>query len=74
MLSQEVSHGVLPPGVSLWKIGSKERLQQIFAKEEEDEMKSFTKSYHKYKREYVKHLGFNPKEENLLGFLKVSVS
>ena len=29
------------------------------------EVKSFTKAYHKYKKEYVKHLSFNPKEENL---------
>ena len=28
-------------------------------------MKSFTESYHKYKREYLKHLSFNPEEENL---------
>ena len=31
----------------------------------EDGLKSLTESYHKYKREYVKHLGFNPEEENL---------
>ena len=42
-------------------------LQQMFltSTEEEAGMKSFTESYHKYKREYVKHLNFNPKEENL---------
>ena len=33
--------------------------------EEVDGVKSFTESYHKYKREYLKHLSFNPKEENL---------
>ena len=63
MLTQELSHGV-----SYWESGSKERVQQMFptsAKEEEDEVKSFTESYHKYKREYVKHLNFNPEEENL---------
>ena len=63
MLTQELSNGV-----SYWESGSKERLQHMFAtstKEEEDGLKSFTESYHKYKREYVKHLGFNPKEENL---------
>ena len=32
---------------------------------EEDGVKSLTESYHKYKREYVKHLSFNPEEENL---------
>ena len=30
----------------------------------EDESK-LTKAYHNYKRKYVKHLSFNPKEENL---------
>merc|ERR1712037_701943 len=35
-------------------------------------MKSFTESYHKYKREYVKHLGFNPQEENLTSVLEHS--
>ena len=42
-------------------------LQQMFpnSAEKEDEVKSLMKKYHKYKREYVKHLGFNPKEENL---------
>ena len=51
---------------------SKERLyvalQQMFptsTEEEVDEMKPLTDSYHKYKREYLKHLGFNPEEENL---------
>ena len=63
MLTQELSNGV-----KFWKDGSKERLQQMFptsAEEEEDGMKSFTESYHKYKREYVKHLNFNPEEKNL---------
>ena len=63
MLTQELSHGVL-----YWRGGSKESLQQMFltsTDEEEDGMKSFTESYHKYKREYVKHLNFNPEEENL---------
>ena len=63
MLTQELSNGV-----SYWKSGSKERIQQMFptsTKEEEDGMKSFTESYHKYKSEFVEHLSFNPKEENL---------
>ena len=61
MMAHELSNGV-----SNWKSGSKQRLQQMFpADEEEDGVKSFTKSYHKYKRQYVKHLSFNPKEENL---------
>ena len=63
MLTQELSHGL-----NYWEGGSKERIQQMFptpTKEEEDGAKSFMESYHKYKREYVKHLSFNPKEENL---------
>ena len=43
-------------------------LQQMFpnsADEKGDEVKSLTVEYHKYKREYVKHLVFNPEEENL---------
>ena len=64
MLTKEMSHGI-----TSWRSGSKERLQQMFpssaSEEEEDGVKTFTESYHKYKREYVKHLGFNPEEENL---------
>ena len=30
-----------------------------------DELMSLTKSYHNYKWEYVRHLGFNPDNENL---------
>ena len=63
-LTQELSHGL-----KRWLLSdSKERLQQMFpisTKEEEDVLKSLTESYHKYKREYVKNLGFNPEEENL---------
>ena len=43
-------------------------LQQMFpnsADEKEDEVQSLTEKYHKYKKGYVKHLGFNPEEENL---------
>ena len=43
-------------------------LQQMFptsADEKGDDVKSLTESYHKYKEEYVKHIGFNPEEENL---------
>ena len=64
MLTQELNHGVM-----YWNSGSKERLQQMFptsaSEEEVDGVKSFTESYHNYKRDYVKHLGFNPEEENL---------
>ena len=59
---------MLSNGVKYWKSGYQERLQQMFptsSDEEIDEVKSFTESYHNYKRNYVKHLGFNPEEENL---------
>ena len=59
-------------GVRIWNRGSQERvhtaLQQIFptsADEDVDDVRSLTESYHKYKRGYVKHLGFNPDNENL---------
>ena len=63
MLTQELSQGV-----GYWKSGYKDRIQQMFptlAEEDVDGVKSLTESYHKYKREYVKHRGFNPEEENL---------
>ena len=63
MLTQE-----LIDGASFWKDGSKERLRQIFpasTKKEVDGLESLAERYHKYKKEYVKHLSFNPKEENL---------
>ena len=51
---------------------SKERLfaalEQMFpisAEEKINRVKSLTESYHKYKREYVQHLGFNPDNKNL---------
>ena len=69
LLTHELRYGVA------WSYGqseSKERLydalQQMFpfsADDREDEVKSLTEKYHQYKRKYVKHLGFNPKEENL---------
>ena len=43
-------------------------LQQMFAisaDKKEDDLKSFKESYLKYKRKYVKHIGFNPDNDNL---------
>ena len=61
------------------RIDSKERLndalQQMFpasADVREDEVQSLTESYHKYKREYVKHISFNPKDENLSKYISTS--
>ena len=58
-------------GVKYWKSGTQERvhtvLQQMFpnlADEEVDDVESLTENYHKYKKGYVKHLGFNPDNEN----------
>ena len=54
------------------QIESKERLNvalhQMFPASTDgkaDEVKSASESYHKYKRKYVKHLCFNPDNENL---------
>ena len=66
-LTEELNNGVY------WmKKDSKERLyvalQQIFptsAEQKVDEVKPLRESYHKYKMEYLKHLSFNPEEENL---------
>ncbi len=63
MLTQELSNGVF-----FREDESKGRLQQMFpasTKEEKYGVKSFMESYHKYKREYVKSLSFNPEEDNL---------
>ena len=55
-----------------YRDSQKERLhatfKQMFPTYEEkraDAVKSLTESYHKYKREYVKHLSFSPDNENL---------
>ena len=46
-----------------------EALQQILppaeVKREEDDLKPLTDAYHKYKREYVKQITFNPDADNL---------
>ena len=42
-----------------------QKMFSISADEKEKEVKSATEMYHKYKMEYVKHLSFNPDEENL---------
>ena len=72
MLTQELSQGVI-----FSRDEYKDRLQQMFPKpvEEEDGVKSLSESYLKYKREYVKHLNFNPKEESLSNaFLRSNIS
>ena len=53
---------------SNYRAGLDVALQQMFptsADENGDKVQSLTESYQKYKREYVKHLCFNPEEENL---------
>ena len=44
-------------------------LQELFSSssenEKEDDILLLTEAYHNYKRKYVKHLTFNPKEKNL---------
>ena len=69
-LTQELRKGMLN-GVK-WENGrdqSKENLldalQQLFPSSEEAKVEELTKSYHKYRKEYVKHLIFNPNYPNL---------
>ena len=59
-------------GSSYWRSTEKEffndALQQIFPSstfEKEDQVKKLTEAYYKYKSKYVKHLFFNPHNENL---------
>ena len=60
-------------GVYGWRGSkSKERfianLQQMFpasVDKKVDDLKALTEQYHKYKKEYAKHLWFNPEEEHL---------
>ena len=57
----------------MFKTESKERLSIALQRmlstsavdEKIDPVKSLSESYHKYKREYVKHLGFNPDNGNI---------
>ena len=66
-MTQGLKHGVM------WKWSqSKEHLnvalQEMFpnsADDKVDDVMSLTEKYHRYKREYVKHLSFNPEEDNL---------
>ena len=67
MLTQKLSHGVEWRG-NEFKEDFDAFLQQIFPtsiEEKTDEVKTLTEIYHKYKREYVKHLSFNADNENL---------
>ena len=72
MLTHELRYGVA------WSWNQRESrdhlyatLQKIFptsTEETVDEVQSMTERYHKYKREYVKHLSFNLDNENLSKF------
>ena len=52
-------------------------LQQMFpdlsADEESKSVDSLTRIYHNYKREYVKHLSFNPRTENLSKYILMTL-
>ena len=54
-----------------------EVLQQLFpnlsADEESKSVDSLTRIYHKYKREYVKHLSFNPSMEDLSKYILMTL-
>ena len=61
MLTQELGYGSQIERLNV-------ALQEMFsasADKKVDEVKSLAESYHKYKHEYVKHLCFNPDNENL---------
>ena len=65
-MKEELSSMAWPDRRSMEKIIF--ALQQMFpasAEEKLNEVKLVTESYHKYKREFVKHLFFNPDNENL---------
>ena len=66
-MTEELRHGV-----QYWQgdyeAGLDVALQQMFptsADENGVKVQPLTESYHKYKREYVNHLIFNPEEKNL---------
>ena len=42
-----------------------QQMLPVSTEEEGDDVKSMTEEYHRYKREYVKHLNFDPDNENL---------
>ena len=42
-----------------------QRMVSTSVNEKVDKVASLTESYHNYKKEYVKHLGFDPNNENL---------
>ena len=46
-----------------------ELYQNPLADEKIVDITSATKAYHKYKKEYVKHLSFSPEEESLSKFI-----
>ena len=62
----------LTDGVKYWNHDEqKERIAALrlmfpnLADQNKDIMKSITAKYHEYKRDYVKHMSFNPDDENL---------
>ena len=69
-LAQELRKGMMN-GIK-WDYGRDEAkenlidaLQQLLPPAEEAQVKTLTEAYQEYKREYVKHLLFNPNFENL---------
>ena len=59
-----------------WSQGNEDTdaaIQELYQNPSADEkivdITSATKAYHNYKKEYVKHLSFNPKEENFSKFI-----
>ena len=56
-------------GLRKWSKGDKRSnavfQQQLFPRDDENNVETLTKMYHKYKTEYVKHLSFDSKEDKL---------
>ena len=42
-----------------------EKILPVTEEDKEDDVKSLTKEYHKYKRKYVKHIFFSANKKNL---------
>ena len=42
-----------------------QQMLPVSIEEGADDVRSMTEEYHRYKREYVKHLNFNPGNKNL---------
>ena len=72
MMVRLFTHLIFKSGLQEWNQGNKQietAFEELFphssADEEFEHILVLTQAYHNYKRKYVKHVSFNPKEENL---------